>query len=302
MAKENHYPSIRYFHHEPESRLAKFTKVMLRITGQKKAIKRDVISACLKQDAAPVPRSLLKECSVETGEISGRKVWTLEPQQKGSEQLILFVHGGAYIYNIFRPHWQFLGQLLKRTRAKIIVPDYPLAPESGTIEAIEFMGALYRKILNDHPSEKINFIGDSAGGGLSLAFAQYLRNEEQPKPRQLILLSPWLDISMSNPDLLDVDKNDTVLSIEGLKLAGKAYAGKLDSRDYRASPIFGKLHDLPRISIFISTHDIFIADARRLKSILESESVKFNYYEYPGLMHDWIIITALKESKRERFL
>ena len=140
-------------------------------------------------------------------------------------------------------------------------------------------------------------MGDSAGGGLSIAFTQKLRDEKQPKPRQLILLSPWLDVTMSNPTMLDVDKHDKVLSIRGLQLAGKAYAGKLDLKDYRASPIYGNLYDLPRISIFISTYDVFIADARILKSKLESEGVKFNYYEYPKLMHDWIIITALKESK-----
>lgn len=297
MAEENQDTSIYYFHKNPESILSKFIKFILTLSGQKKAIERDMINGNMNQDAAPVPKSLLKNFSVETEEIYGRNVWTLKPKQNGSDQVILFVHGGAYIYNIINQHWQFLEQLLIKTGAKIIVPDYPLAPHSNVIEAIEFIHFVYQKILNNHSPEKISFMGDSAGGGLSIAFAQKLRNEKQAKPRQLILLSPWLDITMSNPNMLDVDKNDKVLSIEGLKLAGKAYAGKLDLKDYRPSPIYGKLNDLPRISIFTSTYDIFIADARKLKSKLESEGVKFNYYEYPKLMHDWIIITALKESK-----
>jgi acetyl esterase/lipase len=297
MAEENQDTSIYYYHNKPESILSEFTKFILKLSGQKKAIERDMIKGSINQDAATVPKSLLKKFLVETEEIFGRNIWTLKPKQNGSDQVILFVHGGAYIYNIFKQHWQFLEQLLNKTGAKIIVPDYPLAPQSNIIEAIAFMHFVYQKILQNHSSEKVSFMGDSAGGGLSIAFAQKLRNERQPMPRQLILLSPWLDITMSNPIISDIDKNDKILSLKGLQLAGKAYAGKLDLKDYRISPIYGNLNDLPRISIFISTYDIFIADARKLKSKLESEGVKFNYYEYPKLMHDWIIITALKESK-----
>jgi acetyl esterase/lipase len=77
---------------------------------------------------------------------------------------------------------------------------------------------------------------------------------------------------MTNPDILAVDKYDKLLCIKGLQLAGEAYADKLDLKDYRVSPIYGDLNQLPKISIFIGTHDLFIADSRKLKSKLDAYS------------------------------
>ncbi len=40
-------------------------------------------------------------------------------------------------------------------------------------------------------------MGDSAGGGLSVAFCEYLAVNNYSQPEKLILISPWLDVSMS---------------------------------------------------------------------------------------------------------
>ena len=49
--------------------------------------------------------------------------------------------------------------------------------------------------------EKLTIMGDSAGGGMSLALAQKFREECLPQPSNIVLLSPWLDITMTNPDI-----------------------------------------------------------------------------------------------------
>ena len=47
------------------------------------------------------------------------------------------------------------------------------------------------------PPENIIIAGDSAGGGLSLALCMYLRDEGYQLPAGLILMSPWVDLTMS---------------------------------------------------------------------------------------------------------
>jgi len=49
-------------------------------------------------------------------------------------------------------------------------------------------------------------MGDSAGGGFALALAQKLKNESIDQPAQIILLSPWLDITLTNPDIKEIDR------------------------------------------------------------------------------------------------
>lgn len=124
-------------------------------------------------------------------------------------------------------------------------------------------------------------MGNSAGSGIALGFAQKLRNENKPLPSQIILNSPWLDITMSNPNITETDKKDKRQSIKGLKMAGQAYAAGLDARDYRVSPLYGDFSGLGKISLFIGTHDLFLADSRKLKQKMKEQNIPINYFEYP---------------------
>lgn len=297
MPQENKNSSINYTHDKAECTLSKIIKMFFRLSGWKKSIEKDIKNGNVNQEAAAFPKSLLKNLQMDLEQINGRKVWTVKPRQRGSDQVILYLHGGAYIYNIFKEHWQFIEKLINKTGATVVVPDYPLSPQFNGAQVLSYMNTVYQALLKKFTVNSISFIGDSAGGGLALAFAQSLKNESQPLPKQLILLSPWLDVTMSNPDILAVDKYDKILGVKGLQLAGEAYAGNLDPKDYRISPIYGEFNSLPKFSIFIGTHDLLIADSRKLKLMLESANISFNYFEYPKMMHVWTIISALKEAK-----
>lgn len=139
-------------------------------------------------------------------------------------------------------------------------------------------------------------MGDSAGGGLALGFVQKLRNENKEQPSDVILFSPWLDLSMSNPELKILDKNDKILSIEGLKSAGQKYAANLNLKDFRVSPLYGNFKGLCKTSIFTSTNDLLYADAKACKKLLNEQNIIFNFFEYPKVFHTWIIFTQLRES------
>lgn len=139
-------------------------------------------------------------------------------------------------------------------------------------------------------------MGDSAGGGLALGFAQKIKNEWKRNPEKIILFSPWLDVTMENPYINLIDKYDVMLNVEGLKKAGKLYAGDFDLKDYRVSPIYGNFENLGEISIFTGTHDVLYADIIRLKSMLKEKNIEFNYFEYSCLFHDFMIFTNLVES------
>jgi acetyl esterase/lipase len=187
-------------------------------------------------------------------------------------------------------------QVITKTNAAIVIPDYPLAPESICKETYAFIEILYTRLTTDYPTKRIILMGDSAGGGLALGFVQQLRNQNKKQPEQIIVFSPWLDIAMNNPDIKSIDQDDKLLSVEGLKNAGKKYAGDLDLKDFRVSPIYGDFTGMCRLSVFTGTKDILNADAQKFKQLMKAQQFDFNYFEYPGMFHDWVIITSLKES------
>ena len=188
-------------------------------------------------------------------------------------------------------------QLITKTNATFVVPDYPLAPLANYHETYDFITDLYDDMIRTYSGKHFIFSGDSSGGGLALGFALKLKEEHKKQPLHLLLFSAWLDISMSNPAIQTYEKKDKILSIEGLQSAAQKYAGKLDLYDYRVSPIYGDFAGMCKISVFIGTNDLLYPDNLKLKQILEEKNLAFNYFEYPELFHDWVIITGLKASQ-----
>jgi len=289
--------TITYIHTEKASFKSQFIQKISSFLGIKKTIEKEMVKQQFKQDAAPIPKSLRKKFDITETTKRKRKVWTLKAKQNVSEKAILYIHGGAYVWNISKYNWRLTEELLTKTNTTFVIPDFPLAPSAKYEDSYKYINEVYQDMLTEFLPENIIIMGESAGGGFTLGFVMRLRNENRPQPNQVILLSPWLDVTMSNKDIIEVDKKDKFLGIKGLQLAGESYVGNLDLKDYRVSPIFGDFSDLPTISIFIGTHDLFVADARKLKSITEKSNIGINYFEYPKMFHAWMLLTKLKEAK-----
>lgn len=144
-------------------------------------------------------------------------------------------------------------------------------------------------------------MGDSAGGGLALAFCQYLNEINLPQPTRLILLSPWLDVSMDTPFAPEIDKVDPNLQYDFLKIAGQNWAGEHDAHDYRVSPIYGKLTGLPPMTVYYGTHENLLPDARLFKEKCEQAGANLDYREYENMNHDFVVypIPEAKQAQQE---
>ena len=130
-------------------------------------------------------------------------------------------------------------------------------------------------------------MGDSAGGGLALALAQSFRDEGHPQPARIVLISPWLDVTMTEPRLEHQDARDPYLGATGLAEAGRRYAGPLDESDPRVSPLNGSMEGLAPIAVFIGTRDVLLPDARRLRKAAAAADVPIDYHEHDGMIHNW---------------
>jgi len=285
-----------YLHNVPPSFESKLIQFSMGLMGMKKKMEKKMIRNNFVKEPAKPSKSLLKNYTIEESDQKGRKVWTISPKTNESDVVIFYLHGGAYMGNIIKQHWDLIERLVSKTNATIVIPDYPLTPEAQCEDTYNFIEVLYSKLTSDYPTKRIIFIGDSSGGGLAFGFVQQLRNENKKQPEQIIIFSPWLDVSMSNADIELIDKEDKMLSINGLRNAGQKYAGNLDLKDYRVSPIYGNLIGLCSISIFTGTTDILNADSQKCKQQMKDQQIDFNYFEYPKLFHDWVIISSLKES------
>ena len=104
---------------------------------------------------------------------------------------------------------------------------------------------------------------------------------------------------MGGPDAEELDRGDVFLSRSSLQRAGLAYAGALDVRDPRVSPLFADLAALPPTEVHAGSRDQLVSDARRLvQRATEFPAWDLRYEETPGMVHDWAIIGLLPEARR----
>ena len=183
---------------------------------------------------------------VETRDMFGCQM-VIFNEVEDSERLVIYLHGGIYVNEIKSVHINFCDKLAKKVNACVFAPIYPLAPNHTYEETYEIVEKLYRHLLEIN--KPIIIMGDSAGGGLSAAFAEHLAVIDLPQPENLILISPWLDVSMSG-DYDDVEV-DPMLGVDGLREMGETWAAELDPKDYKVSPLFGEVENLPKTTLIM---------------------------------------------------
>ncbi len=223
--------------------------------------------------------------------------YLLKSPSKSDTRQILYLPGGGYVEQPLMWHWRFLYNLSQKLNGTITVPIYPKAPNHQYDEVFEKVLPIYRDLLTKTSPENIVIMGDSAGGGLSLALSQLLLKEGLPQPGNIVLLSPWLDITLSHPEIESMKKNEPMLNLKLLIESGKTYAGDTDRSNYLLSPINGPLKGLGKITLFIGTHEFFLPDARKFKKLAEKEKLDINYFEYPKMNHVFPVL-PIPEAKR----
>lgn len=252
-----------------------------------------VIIFFLKADIeSKAPKEIKSECNVETKEFIGRKVFIIAPENKEvneKNKCIFYLHGGSYVAETSSDHWRFLERLVKDTGMTIILPDYPLTPKYTYKEVFSMITPLYKEILEKMDTKNLILMGDSAGGGMALALAEKLGEENVQMPSKTILISPWLDVRLENPKIDEVQKYDKQLKKEPLKIAGIAYAGKDGMNNYLVNPIDGDLSKIKNLTILTGKDDILNPDVDILKQRANEVNVNIKVKEYEHAGHIWII-------------
>ena len=236
-----------------------------------------------RRKAGEYTLSLKLSSDVGESEVNGSRVYDLT-STSSPELTILYLHGGAYINDASPYHWQLCDKLAQKMNAEVVFPIYPLTPNHTWDETFELVTAVYEDILENTQTPVI-IMGDSAGGGLAVAFCEYIAEIGLEQPDKMILLSPWMDISMSDPAAADYEDADPMLSAYGLVEMGKCWAGDLNMQDYKVSPIFGDISVLQNVYLFVGTREIFYPDVTHFYEMLKAQGVTAELYIGEGMNH-----------------
>ena len=246
-----------------------------------------------------IPQKANESCDIETKEFMSRKIFIIKPKtEQLSKKVILYFHGGAYVAEATTLHWDFLEKLANDTKSTIVMPDYPLTPKYTYKDVFNMVEPLYKEIISKVDVKNLVMMGDSAGGGITLALAEKISQNNIQLPSKTILISPWLDVTLTNEKIKEVQKNDKDLNKEKLLIAGISYARDEEGmKSYLVKSINGPLSKLKNVIIYTGTYDILNPDTHLLQEKAKKEGIDIQIKEYEQAPHIWIINNINKQDE-----
>jgi acetyl esterase/lipase len=190
--------------------------------------------------------------------------------------------------------------IARAAQARVFVLDYRRAPEYRFPAALEDALLAYRWILNSGDDPRtLSVMGDSAGGGLTLALLTSLRDRGLPLPSSAVCISPWVDLEMSGESIESRAALDPLLTRDGLQQFADWYLGGQDARNPLASPLYADLQGLPPLLIQVGTSEILLDDALRLEQRARAAGVKVALSTYEDMPHVWHVFASFLPQARQ---
>lgn len=203
--------------------------------------------------------------------------------------VLLYIHGGGYLNPPLKYHWKLINTLSSEADCTVVMPIYLKASNHTATESYEAMTAFYKDLASRDNIERIVIAGDSSGGGMALVLSQLMRDNcpDLLQPEELLLIAPWMDVSMDNENICEYEPVDPMLDVYGAKEIGKMWAGELDTHDPLVSPIYGTFENLGNITIFIGTRDMLCPDCLDFSEILDEKGIDHTLIVEEGLDHPY---------------
>ncbi|WP_428382190.1 alpha/beta hydrolase [Nevskia ramosa] len=225
---------------------------------------------------------------IEATTLAGRPADRLTPSGDSGDQVIYYLHGGAYLGGSTRTHRGLLAHFAKAAGCEVVAIDYRLAPEHPYPAALEDAVAGYQELLAEGiPAERIVIAGDSAGGNLALVTTIALRDAGMALPAGLVLLSPWTDMSSSGKSMGSRAERDRILTVLGISKAAETFAAGRKLADPLLSPLFADLAGLPPMLIQVGDDELLLDDSTRLTAAARKAGVQVLLSVRPKLWHVW---------------
>jgi len=228
---------------------------------------------------------------------AGFPAYTLTRRGTTPGRTVLYVHGGGFVAPMDPFHVRYVARLAESLRARIVLPDYPLAPEHTWRDPFEAMTHLAGRCAAESGGMVLG--GDSAGGGYALAIAQAMRNRGSAQPTHLLLHAPWVDLTTSTPETAEVSAGDPWLFLRKLHAYAEWWAGSDDDLGRpEVSPALGDLSGLPPTLMFCGTRDTLMPGCRLLARRASGTDWQLTYVEVPDLIHVFPMLPFIPEAGR----
>ncbi|WP_254694111.1 alpha/beta hydrolase [Sulfitobacter sp. SK012] len=232
--------------------------------------------------------------------LGGVDTLELTPRHVQQDRVILYFHGGGFVFGSPETHAALAAQLAHRVKGRALLPRYRLAPEAVFPAAALDVRAAWDGLIADGVDPAHVVIGgDSAGGALAFGLLAQLCSEGAPMPGAVFGFSPLTDMTHSGESFVANAECDVILPAERAGEMAEIFLNGQPPDDPRCSPLHGQFHGAPPTWFTVGDTEILRDDARRLADVLRRDGAPVNLVERHDLPHVWPLMHNILPEARE---
>jgi monoterpene epsilon-lactone hydrolase len=228
--------------------------------------------------------------SVHEVELGGvRCAWYDDTRRPRRDRVVFHCHGGGLVSSPLDDYHFYGAMLTEQLEARVVMPDYRLAPEHVFPAAHRDCADAYRGLLAGGADPgRVVVSGDSCGGLLGLGALLQARDEGLASPACFLSISGWFDVSVPDPVEDGGRHRDPFLTAAWVRNRGGEYAaGQVELDDPRLSPAYADVAGLPPLYLPAGQYDTLRRGTEVLAQAAMDAGVAVTAESWPGLVHGW---------------
>lgn len=225
----------------------------------------------------------------------------LAPEIYASNRVMLYIHGGSYVGGSCAAYRSFCSSLATKCYCRVVVPEYRLAPAFPYPAANEDIQSVFKSLFTEEQiacslnTEKgtrpqlpeIIVAADSSAASIACSLIFNLTERYRNCIKQIILFSPWLDVSKYSKLITTKKISDEVMSGEVLRKSSSLYTFEDNTEIPFVSPLLASNEDLknfPKTFIQMGEKEILLDDAKNFAKILNEAGTPCELDIWPNMM------------------
>jgi acetyl esterase/lipase len=222
----------------------------------------------------------------------------------GPLPVIIYIHGAGWVFGNAHTHDRLVRELAVGVGAAVVFPEYDLSPEVRYPVAIEQNYTVARWVVTQGTSRgldssRIAVAGDSVGGNMSIALTLMAKERGDLDLVQQVLFYPVTDASFDTGSYHQF-ATGYFLRRDGMQWFWDQYTTDENERaQITASPLratVDQLTGLPPALVITAEADVLRDEGEAYAARLRQADVPVVATRYQGIIHDFVMLNALRPS------